>query len=365
MYTKDNPLVIKTREDVVKNFTTINELKDVEGAVVYEYLQGGDPPPADPPQDPPPADPPANPPVFNTDEWLQKEIGEGTTVTSILELKSKYSSLEQRARELEEIAMANVNPFADEEIAKINEFVKKTGVRDLGVAQTVLTSDKLSNLSFEDAIVLQKRLSGIDLPEADLRNAVRQEFGYNDADGEPRYERDALLKVTGTEAKKALSKIAEDVKLPETTAFQAQMKEARARQQQELMTKWDNDLRLMQHKPPTFVAKYGEKENEVATITIPGEYIAERMDIFKNQIAQEGMAVSPEAIAKLENTAAQMYKLEKFDQILKSTVAAARAEIEREYAGGTPPNRQNPPGGDPKLSGFDVIKGELQKRGQI
>jgi hypothetical protein len=362
-YTKENPLVINTPEEARERMQEIQEVyKTDKDAVSFAYAQNT---PVEPPAEPVNPQGGPNPPVtFNEEEWLRNTFGENVTVTSLLEERSKLNTLSQRAQELEQLATMTVNPFADESIARINEFVKKTGIKDLGVAQTILNEEKLNSLSFEDAIVLHKRLSGVNLAESDIRNAVREDFGYTEEDGEPRYTREASLKVQGTEAKSALSKTGSEIQLPTTSALQEQLRQAKEAQQTQLIQQWEPELKLMQHKPPVLKVKYGEQDNEAVEIVIPNDYIGQRTELLKNQMVSSGKAVSPEAKAELENQVVAMYRFENFDTILKNTVAYERARMEQEYSGAKPPVRQVPPG-TPAPSNLDVIRQTMREKGRL
>jgi len=126
-------------------------------------------------------------------------------------LESDYNTLKQESSALEHVR----NPFANETIMQINNFIAKTGINDFNLAQQVLstTKEQLSKDPLQ-ALVLNEAISDPELAKIGLdklRTYVANKNGVDLSEyGEEGYELPVSLQVDGVKALNNIEKKKEE-----------------------------------------------------------------------------------------------------------------------------------------------------------
>jgi hypothetical protein len=126
-------------------------------------------------------------------------------------LETEYNTLKQESSALEHVR----NPFANETIMQINNFIAKTGINDFNLAQQVLTTTK-EQLSKDplQALVLNEAISDPELAKIGLdklRTYVANKNGVDLSEyGEEGYELPVSLQVDGVKALNNIEKKKEE-----------------------------------------------------------------------------------------------------------------------------------------------------------
>jgi hypothetical protein len=126
-------------------------------------------------------------------------------------LESDYNTLKQESSALEHVR----NPFANETIMQINNFIAKTGINDFNLAQQVLstTKEQLSKDPLQ-ALVLNEAISDPELAKIGLEKLRTYVANKNGVDlseyGEEGYELPVSLQVDGVKALNNIEKKKEE-----------------------------------------------------------------------------------------------------------------------------------------------------------
>lgn len=381
-YTPENPLYLESVSQMSQHGLTPETFGDMnrEGRVKIgakpEPPAGdspaGDPPAGDPPTPPagdPPAGDPPTPPAGNFDSttFLTENFGEGTTVQSILETRQQRESLEKQLADLKAKAQTSVNPFVNNDIAKLNEFIKKTGVSDYSLATTILDPEKIKGLSAEEVLVNKKRLDGINLPTEKLLEAVRQQYGKEeDEDGNVVYRQGALMEVDAEMARAALIKTGSEIEVQDVSELEKQVNQEKQEKLQGLMKTWDTDFLLMQASSQKFQVKTGDGEGEVADVEIPQDFVKGQVEALKAIVASNGLENNEESKKYLRSIVQNMYVAQNLGSIVGNIVAQERERIDAEYHGGRPPREGQRNNGNPgsKSAADKIREADESRRGR-
>ena len=148
--------------DTAKITTQLNTRKGIKA----ETPPAGTPPPkVDPPKTEPPKAEPPKVEVPDPDKLVGDRLKEifGDRYTGLDELKKadipaklqELETLRQRNQALEtQLKTKPKHPFANDDIAKFNEFVRETGIKDAGVFNRINATD-IANMADMDALVMQ------------------------------------------------------------------------------------------------------------------------------------------------------------------------------------------------------------------
>lgn len=169
-----------------------------------EIVLGGGSPPAEPPAIETPvtgpptiADPPAEEvvitpatetaaPVYDFSKFgVNSEDELSARMQRLQELETKAAELDK----FDQVKSKINNPYADERIAKINSFVKDTGIKDLGLAQQIvsttaedLAKDPIKTIAYKEILNNPDILNY--LTPKDVEDAVRQRLNVEEGDTE-------------------------------------------------------------------------------------------------------------------------------------------------------------------------------------
>lgn len=191
--------------------------------------------PADPPKvDLPPA-PPKEEPKFDMNTWLSEKFkgefkSEDDLIKAITDSKSlstRYTEAEQKLRDFE--TKSKENPFANDYIKGLNEFVKKGG--DPAIYNKVQSID-VAKMDNREASVMRLRVQ-YGLTKADAEFRVDRKYkigeGYDMTDPDVR-EAQIDLKIDGDQAKEYLSKYKTDSLVPPGEKIQQEAERTKAQQ---------------------------------------------------------------------------------------------------------------------------------------
>jgi len=328
MYTKENPLVVKDAVELSRMDQSLVKELHASGAIQVggkPAAPAGDPPPAPPAGDPPPA--PSGLNDEQVSQYLSEKLGGKYDVVSILELNQTAQALQQKLTEYESLAQGIANPYANEDIARVNAVVKKTGITDLQTAQRISTEEGVKSLSSEDVLVIEQRIQGVSLPESEIREAIRQKYGYID-DGN--YENKSLMNLDAEKAKKTVLGSIEGIDYKANVNLE-KIKADGQQKVQENLSRWETDLKIMELRPIDVKIKYGEAEGEGIAVQITGDYIKGKSGQIKSVIAQQGLQPDEAGKKNIQSLIENMYWLENRQSIMSDVAAGLRKKLDAEY----------------------------------
>jgi hypothetical protein len=394
MYTKDNPLVIESITEFAKHGLGKDEVAKMqeEGSIVFKGSAagggepnggtgGGEPGGGSDPNgggtgggEPGGGSDPngggtgggelgggADPNPLN---WLRSQLGDDSvTPETILEQRKAARELQNRVQQLESLATTSVNPFANESIAKINAAVKEHGI-DFQTASRIVDTEQLNNLSDEDALILNMRLSGSKKSDEVLRNAIRQQYGYEeDEDGKPSYKNDALMQIEAENARSKMTEISSKIEVGgDQTELQKQIQKEQQEKRDALLGSWNEDLRLMQLRPEKMKFQYGEGENDFVEMEVEPEFVEKQSDSLKQIIAQYNLENNEKGQQAIKAIIKNNYVTANLPKILTSVRSKVAEQIDQELHNPNPPRRgAQGGGGGQQRTNFEVLK-EYQER---
>lgn len=198
-------------------------------------------------------------------------------ITDSKSLGTKYSEAEQKLKDFE--TKSKENPFANDYVKGLNEFVKKGG--DPAIYNKVQAID-VPKLNERDALVMRLRVQhGLTKADAEFRVDRKYKVGesFDQADPEVREAR-IDLKIDGESAKEYLSKYKTDSLVPPGERIQQETERAKAQQ----LEGWN---------PVTDKVIEGLKQVEIPIDTkgttiqfkVPGETVPYLQEHLKNVLA--------------------------------------------------------------------------------
>lgn len=336
MYTRENPLVVGSASELGRmDQTLVKELHAAGALRVGPEATPPAPPAGDPPA--PPAPPSGDPPPPGLSEqdvnkFISEKLGGDYNMVSILELNQTAQKLQQKLSEYESLAQNIANPYANEDIARVNAVVKKTGIKDLQTAQRISTEEGVNSLTSEDVLVIEQRIQGVSLPEAKIREAIRQKYGYQE---EGTYDQESLMALDAEKAKKTVLGSIEGLD------YKAQVDLDKIKADgllivQENLSRWETDLKIMELRPIDLKIKYGEADGEGINLQIPGDYIKGKSEQIKGVIASQGLSPNEDGKKHVQSLVENLYWLENRQAIMSDFAAGLRKKLDSEYvaAGG-------------------------------
>ena len=277
----------------------------------------------------------------------------------------ELETLRQKNQELETQNKARPkHNFANDNIAKFNEFVRETGIDDAGVFNKLNGAD-VANMDAMDALILQRIIEDPSLAgkEPQVRRTLERRFNVDPKkveSGELTQDEfdDNMLEVTseGRKAKAKLSEFKGKIKMPEQPADLPPAEKP----------KWTPEIEKTQREGWTQVNEAMVKEFEKIPIPIKGSkepivnfVLSEEAkkaikDKYLNLVVNNQMEVND---TNIKTTAFQMYSeaiLSNLDGIAHAIFERARSMNEEEYlrlySNPSPRNTDTPPGGEEPLS---------------
>ena len=340
----------------------INALLNAEGvdtAKIAAQIAGkGDPPKNDPPKtDPPKSDPPkSDPPKTEVPDpeairaaMLNEMFGEQyKTVEDVKKANipgafQELDSLRRRTKELETQLQAKPKTqFVNEKVAKMNEFIRETGIEDVGIFNRLNASD-VANMDSIDALVLQHIVDNPSLAgkEPQVRKYIETRYNVDPKKVESGDLTQEDLEVNligvaseGAKAKTKLAELKAKIKMPEppkeepgegakpkwTAEIETQQKIVWTKVGEEMVKTFANlPIRAKGFKDP------------IANFVIPEEEKAGILKTAIDYIVSNQMEANE---ANIKSVAASMYtkiKEDHFEDIIHTVIERVRTMSEKEY----------------------------------
>jgi hypothetical protein len=296
---------------------------------------------------------------------------------NIPEQLKELTNLRQKNQELDALVKAKPkHHFANDDIAKMNEFVRETGIKDVGVFNRLNAAD-LANMSDIDALMLQHvidnpRLAGRDPQE--VRRYIETKYNVDPAKIDPKkveageltqeeldknkreFEYNKMeLEVNADKAKTKLHELKGKIKMPEPPADEPGSK-----------TKWTPDIEKTQKAGWTKVnERMGEEfaklpirikggKEPIVNFVIPEETRKVVLTTALDYVVSNQMEINEANVKSVANMMYSELILSNLDEITHAVFERARSMTEDEYLktyhNPSPKNTDNPPSGGEPLS---------------
>lgn len=288
-----------------------------------------------------------NDPEFEFEKWEDLKAALPTRFKSAKETETYKKAAEEANLRLEELRQVNQNPFVNEDVAALNEFVKKTNINNFQVYQRVkdmdLTNADPVEIMVQEMVVSNPALIG---KEEALRNEISKKFGLVYESDEPTEEEKTSVSIRremlkGQEAKAAgerLAKLKESAKYTpvDAEAVKTQMLEqrtARVNELKPLIEKGLSEIDKMQFFKPV---KEGETPELLFEHTVDktkiSQYTSEMLDHYVNAGVKLSDKLSAADVIKSARQAAEnRYTLEHNKQIIADIYEAIDSKKTLEY----------------------------------
>ncbi len=349
---------------------------DLDSAKIADKIKNGgepgktDPPKSDPPKsDPPKSDPPkADPPkdVLNLEAVRSGILNEmfGDQFKTVEDVKKanipgalqEMETLRRRNQELEtQVKARPKHHFANDDIAKMNEFVRETGIKDVGVFNRINAVD-VANIDPMDALVLQHIIDNPALAgkEPQVRRYFETKYGVEPSKIDPKLveagtltqdELEAnkaqhevnLIGVTtdGAKAKSKLAELKAKIKMPEETpADEGQQKKWTPEVETKQKTAWtavSNKMLETFAKIPLSIKNKDGAKVPIADFALPEKAKTELLNNALAYVVSNQMEVNEKNVTAIANAMFSDIRDAYFDDMLHTVFERARTMTEKEY----------------------------------
>jgi hypothetical protein len=255
----------------------------------------------------------------------------GTSFNNMDEIeayKAKFSSVEEREKELDILKRQTINPFANDEIRKLNAFTKETGINNMGIFDKIDKAN-LNEMDPLDAMVLSKIIENPQYigKEDLLRRTFESNYKLEELDGDERELAEMRMRLDSENAVKHISEV--KGKIPQE--FQdnsADIIESRKNLEKNWSTKIDT---MSESVEPIVVKSTNDKgeEVEVLKFDISKDEIKPHIDAVVKSYIDQGVEISEKNIKEVINIATGFYKQDNLAKIILSAQKVANSEGER------------------------------------
>lgn len=321
---------------------------------LQQMASGGEPPVSTEPQ-PPVA------PSLNLEEFGVSSYDE---LKDIVKKAKEYEPLVQKYKEYDPIMpyLNDVqNPFANDTINRLNNFVKSTGISDLSIASTILAADTESLKSNPvKALAIMEVLNDPDLASIGFDKVMEYVAAKNNLDTDTTFDDlNEMPVAVRVELQKTLKSIENKRKeFDNKQDYFGYLQSQRTQQEQVMaqrMATWDNVLNDMGTKMKSVPVKVNLEG--MGEITV--DYAVSKEDLQKfipeirgviSQLNPDEDGVST-AMKVLENRVWLENKTQIMQQVLKSAEGKIReAQVQKVHNGGAIVNRTDAPASGPRVS---------------
>jgi hypothetical protein len=255
----------------------------------------------------------------------------------------ELATLRRKNQELEtQVKAKPKHAFANDDIAKFNEFVRETGIKDAGIFNKLSASD-VANMKPMDALVLQRIIDDPTLAgkEPQVQRSLERRFNVDPKKveaGELTQEEfdDNLLEVNseGNKAKAKLQDLKGKIKMPEIPADLPPDGKIKWTPEIEKAQKdgWTKTTEAMVKEFSTIPIPIKGSKEPIVTFVLPEETRKLIMDKYSNLAVSNQMEVND--AANVKNVAIQMYSeaiLSNLEEITHAIFDRARSMKEEEY----------------------------------
>lgn len=300
-------------------------------------------------------------PSLNLEEFGVSSYDE---LKDIVKKAKEYEPLVQKYKEYDPIMpyLNDVqNPFANDTINRLNNFVKSTGISDLSIASTILAADTESLKSNPvKALAIMEVLNDPDLAGIGFDKVMEYVAAKNNLDTDSTFDDlNEMPVAVRVELQKTLKSIENKRKeFDNKQDYFGYLQSQRTQQEQVMaqrMATWDNVLTDMGTKMKSVPVKVNlEGMGEIVV-----DYAVSKEDLQKfipeirgviSQLNPDEDGVST-AMKVLENRVWLENKTQIMQQVLKSAEGKIReAQVQKVHNGGTIVNRTDAPASGPRVS---------------
>ena len=300
-------------------------------------------------------------PSLNLEEFGVSSYDE---LKDIVKKAKEYEPLVQKYKEYDPIMpyLNDVqNPFANDTINRLNNFVKSTGISDLSIASTILAADTESLKSNPvKALAIMEVLNDPDLAGIGFDKVMEYVAAKNNLDTDTTFDDlNEMPVAVRVELQKTLKSIENKRKeFDNKQDYFGYLQSQRTQQEQVMaqrMATWDNVLTDMGTKMKSVPVKVNlEGMGEIVV-----DYAVSKEDLQKfipeirgviSQLNPDEDGVST-AMKVLENRVWLENKTQIMQQVLKSAEGKIReAQVQKVHNGGTIVNRTDAPASGPRVS---------------
>ena len=321
---------------------------------LQQMASGGEPPVSTEPQTP-------VAPSLNLEEFGVSSYDE---LKDIVKKAKEYEPLVQKYKEYDPIMpyLNDVqNPFANDTINRLNNFVKSTGISDLSIASTILAADTESLKSNPvKALAIMEVLNDPDLAGIGFDKVMEYVAAKNNLDTDTTFDDlNEMPVAVRVELQKTLKSIENKRKeFDNKQDYFGYLQSQRTQQEQVMaqrMATWDNVLNDMGTKMKSVPVKVNLEG--MGEITV--DYAVSKEDLQKfipeirgviSQLNPDEDGVST-AMKVLENRVWLENKTQIMQQVLKSAEGKIReAQVQKVHNGGAIVNRTDAPASGPRVS---------------
>lgn len=349
-------------------------------------------PPATPPATPPPT-PPATPPadVPNPETIRSAMLNEmfGEQFKTVEDVKNanipaslqELATLRQKNQELDALVKAKPkHNFANDDIAKMNEFVRETGIKDVNIFNRINEVADVANMPDMDALILQHIIENPRLARKDPQEVRRYfETKYNvdpakietgDLTQDELNYNKMELEAQADKAKVKLQELKGKIKMPEAPAPEPPAGSTKWTPEIESKQKgdWGKVNTEMFGQFAKLPIRFKGVDEPIVNFALPEEAKSKILGNAIDYIVSNQLEVNE---ANVRNVAQAMYsdiRETYFDDIVHAVFERARSMAEKEYLEkfANPSKQKNndtPPGGEGELS--DEAKLEKAFKGEL
>jgi len=308
-----------------------------------------------------PSSEPQSTPSFDLSELGFNSVDE---LKSYVQASKGYKDDAARYKEVEDIvpfARDIKNPFANDTIHRLNNFVRTTGIDDLNLATTILnTSDDSLKTNPVKALAILEILNDKELAGLGLDRVMEYVAHKNNMDVDSTFDSvDEMPIGLRIEAQKALKSIENKRKEFDTnqdyfTYLQTQRNDSQ-RAMDERSQQWETVLAQVPEKMKSIPIKVNVED--VGDVTIDFAVSKEDLDRYIPEIKQymTGMAPDEQGVQTAMKVLENRVWLENREQIMKQVLKSAAGKLKEDtirsvHNGGKVVDRKDAPSGDIKES---------------
>ncbi len=255
----------------------------------------------------------------------------------------ELETLRQKAQELEtQLKVKPKTQFVNEDIAKLNEFVRETGIKDVAVFNRLNATD-VANMSDIDALVFQHIIDNPSLAskEPQVRRYIETRYNVDSSKVESgdltQEELDINLIGVATEGAKAKAKLLDlkgKIKMPEPTPDEISgegKKKWTPQMEAEQKTSWGVVNDRMGGKLGVLGIPIKGSDKPVINFAVPEEIRNKAMKDAVDFMINNQMEVNEANVKSVAQMAYQDLILNNLDQIVHAVFEHARSMKEEEY----------------------------------
>jgi len=261
---------------------------------------------------------------FEYDDWEKVKV----EVPQAFKQAKEY---QEKLNEIEQLKALNSNPFANEEVAKWNSFIKKTGITDISTFNTVKSLDLASSDPIEimvlDEVIANPKLLG---SEEAIREDLRRRHGLD-----PSEVSQDIIKLNTERLSKVVEPIREKLKglqnFEQYSPVTPEAVEAARNQRfEEYKPKIVNAVSGLQSIPLIATAGDG-KETPLLDFAVSADDVASASERMAKLFASQGLEVNEKTLPNIQAAIRNDVILSNVNKMVHAAWVKGRQDVAREY----------------------------------